>query len=76
MQMTADLAFDLPTCHFGLSNWSMQMGDLPTGGTVAADQVTMTGSNYWQSCVGTLVGGNQITGTCSQDGADFQLGKQ
>lgn len=71
MEMSAQLQSDIATCSFKLTNWDMQM-DVPSGGTIAGDQVTLAGGKSWSTCVGTLTGGTEIQGTCG-DGSTFMM---
>jgi len=73
MEMEVDLVSDYALCTFDLGNWSMQMGPMPEGGTIAADIITFDGNAYWQTCSGTLTGGTEITGVCTGDGANFLM---
>jgi hypothetical protein len=60
--MTVDLAMDDSACSFTLDDWSMVMGQIPSGGTVAGDEVTLSGWSL-EGCVGTADGGT-LSGVC------------
>ncbi len=75
MQMTGEVIAGPSACAFQLGNWDMVM-DSPTGGTIVGDQVTLTGSAFWTSCTGTLVGGTEISGICAKDGSNFGMVKK
>jgi hypothetical protein len=85
-QAACDLQFNATNCQFQLGNCEAQgidtgyyyyyyyeSPDYPAGGLVVGDQATLAGSQFWNSCVGTVTGGTQIAGVCSQNGANFQL---
>ena len=72
MSMGVELEMDAEGCTFELNNWSMNMG-LPDGGTVDGDQVTLAGTSYWESCVGTADSEGEVSGVCDNDGAAFSL---
>ena len=73
--MDAQLSFDSSGCSFSFSDWSMDM-DLPTGGTVSGETVTLIGDS-WTSCSGTLnAEGTSITGICENSGCAFGLAVQ
>lgn len=69
MDMTGTLTLDQSGCGFEFSAWSMMM-DMPAGGTVDGDSVTLTGAG-WTDCTGTLAGG-VVDGTCG-DGCAFHM---
>ena len=69
MDMTGTLTLDQSGCGFEFSAWSMMM-DMPKGGKVDGDTVTLTGAG-WTDCTGTIVDG-VVDGTCS-DGCAFHM---
>lgn len=72
--MTGTVTMDTASCTFTLDGYDMQMDDLPTGGGVDGDQVQLDGlTSYWRSCVGTATDGNDVAGTCSDDGSAFAM---
>lgn len=72
--MTGDVTLDATACKFTLGNWDMQMDDLPSGGALDADAVTLDGlTSKWQSCTGTATDENTASGTCSEDGTDWMM---
>jgi hypothetical protein len=41
---------------------------------VDGDQVQLDGANsYWRSCVGTAADETHVSGTCTDDGAAFEM---
>ena len=70
MQMAVDVSFDTAACSFVLDNWDMNMSGMPEGGTVAGDQVTLSGGDF-DDCTGTWEDGD-ISGTCP-DGCAWVL---
>jgi hypothetical protein len=74
MSMGVTLTADNDACTFTLTDWSMDMGD-PDAGTVAGDQVTLSGPDaYWSTCAGTVNSdGTAIEGICTDDDAAFAL---
>lgn len=77
MTMSMTVTMDVTGCSFTITDWDMQMGVLPDGGTVAGDQVSLTGSAYWETCTGTATtDGTSVSGVCSDDGAAFSLDAQ
>ena len=75
MLMGGTVTMDVAGCSFEISEWSMAMSDLPTGGEVVGDEVTLTGdSDYWASCTGKVNDeGTEVSGTCSEDDAAFTM---
>lgn len=72
--MTATVTFDADACSFQLSAWSMAMDDLPSGGVLDGDAVQLDGLNSrWRSCTGTASDTMNASGTCSDDGAAWQM---
>lgn len=72
--MDATLTFDEAACTFTLSEWTMQMDDLPDGGVVDDTTVTLRGpTSGWGTCVGEAASAGEVSGTCSDDGDDFQM---
>ena len=63
MPMKVDLAWDQGFCTFTLDNWDMEMGPMPTGGTLDGSSVTLAGSGSWPTCTGTATG-DSLAGTC------------
>ena len=72
MEMGATLTLDVSGCSFTFSDWSMAM-DVPAGGTVAGDEVTLNGSAYWESCSGTATSSDAFTVVCADDGASLEM---
>jgi hypothetical protein len=73
MPMGAVLTMDAEGCTFTFSDWSMEMNNLPAGGEVAGDQVTLTGGGITAGCVGTVnAEGTSAQGVCD-DGSDFTM---
>jgi hypothetical protein len=70
MTMGVTLTMDATACTFTLTNWSMNMGDMPDAGTLDGDTVTMGSSSYWSGCEGTVDSAEQFAGSCA-DGASF-----
>ena len=75
MTMGGVVQMDVEGCSFEISEWSMAMSDLPTGGEIVGDEVTLTGEDdYWASCVGKIdAEGKSVSGTCADDDADFTM---
>lgn len=74
MAMEATLTLDTDGCSFTFTDWNMSMGNLPAGGTVAGDQVTLSGDAYFETCTGTAnADGSEVTGVCADDGAGFSM---
>ncbi len=72
MDMLGKLQSDAAACTFTLGDWNMEMGEMPTGGTVSGSDVTLTGNGFWSSCAGTIVAPDQIQGDCG-DGSTFAM---
>lgn len=73
MEMIGVVTMDAAACSFTLGEWNMQMGSLPTGGTVRGDAVEFDGDEFWQKCSGTVsADGASITGACD-DGSDLTM---
>lgn len=73
MEMQGVLTMDAKACTFTLDQWSMDMTNLPSGGSVEVDQVTLIGDNIPPGCVGTAnEDGTDVTGAC-EDGAAFSM---
>lgn len=70
MTMGVMLDMDDARCSFVLDDWSMNHGDLPDGGTVDGDQVTLSGPGF-DGCAGTI-DGDVVSGTCD-DGCAWEL---
>lgn len=70
MLMHATVTVEADGCSFSFSDWDMAMTNLPSDGTVAGDEVTLTFPDK-TDCIGTT-DGTSITGVCS-DGCDFVL---
>ncbi|MFZ5479276.1 MAG: hypothetical protein ACOZNI_21100 [Myxococcota bacterium] len=71
--MDGDVAMDAESCTFTLGEWDMVMDDLPAGGAVDGDQVTLDGLNsYWRSCLGTATE-TTVSGVCEDDGLAFEM---
>lgn len=72
--MDGDVTMDSSACTFTFSNWDMAMDDLPSGGAVDGDAVTLDGLNSrWQGCTGTAADENTASGTCADDGSDWVM---
>lgn len=72
--MTATVTVDADACSFQLSGWSMAMDDLPSGGVLDGDAVQLDGLNSrWRTCTGTASDTMNASGTCSDDGAAWQM---
>lgn len=69
MDMTGTLTLDNTGCGFTFSDWNMMM-DMPKGGKVSGDTVTLTGAG-WTDCTGAIVDG-VVDGTCD-DGCAFHM---
>lgn len=76
MNMTTQLTFIADDCSFTLSNWSMQHGSLPIGGSVAEATVTLKGSGDWSTCSGSALDEQSVSGSCSSNGASFEMTAQ
>jgi hypothetical protein len=73
MEMTGTLTMDAKTCTFTMTDWSMAMTNLPDGGTVDGDQVTLSGADIPVGCVGTASeDGTSVEGAC-EDGSAFSM---
>lgn len=74
MDMVAAVTMDVEGCTFAITDWTMTMGSVPTGGTVAGDQVTLAGDDaYWATCTGTVAeDGRSADGACD-DGYFFSM---
>jgi hypothetical protein len=74
-QLQVMVAFDEATCRLQFSDWNPPPPTAPEGADIVGDQVTLSSGTdaFWSSCVGTLVGGDQISGTCDS-GKTFQMG--
>ena len=75
MRMGVTLTMDSEGCSFTLTDWDMDMGPIADAGTVADDQVTLSGpDSYWATCTGTATAdGTSVDGLCADDGAAFAL---
>jgi hypothetical protein len=74
LTMDGDVTMDAAACTFTLDAWTMAMDDLPNGGAVDGDEVQLDGKNsYWRSCSGTAVDAGHVSGTCADDGTDFEM---
>jgi len=75
MPMGVMVMMDVAGGSFTLTDWDMVMGELPDGGTVAGDQVTLMGTDpYWATCTGTVSAmGDAVVGVCADDGAGWDL---
>jgi hypothetical protein len=72
--MTGEVDLDAAACTFALSNWDMQMDDLPSGGVLDGDTVTLDGlTSYWRSCTGTATDDMNVSGSCSDDGSAWSM---
>jgi hypothetical protein len=72
--MEGDVTLDAAACSFTLDHWTMAMDDLPSGGVLDGDAVQLDGLNsYWRSCTGTAADADTVSGTCSDDGADWTM---
>jgi hypothetical protein len=74
MTMGGTVEMDVTNCLFAISEWSMEMSDLPSGGEVEGDTVTLSGdAPYWASCTGKVnTDGTEVSGNCD-DGAAFTM---
>lgn len=74
MEMGATVTMDVAGCTFTISDWSMEMGSLPSGGSVSGAEVTLTGDDdYWATCTGTVSDdGTSVEGACD-DGSAFSM---
>lgn len=74
MPMQATLTLGEDGCSFTFSDWNMAMTNLPAGGTVAGDQVTLSGDAYFETCTGTVnADGSAASGICDDDGAGWEM---
>ncbi len=72
--MGGDVTFDAEACTFTISNWSMTMDDLPTGGALDGDSVQLDGlSSRWRTCTGTAPDEDNASGTCSEDNTAWAM---
>ncbi|MES2642460.1 MAG: hypothetical protein V4850_23455 [Myxococcota bacterium] len=71
--MFVELTMDEVSCTFTLDSWSMAMGDLPTGGALDGDALTLDGlTSGWRECTGTASASTAFSGTCDNgDGFEF-----
>jgi hypothetical protein len=65
MEMQADLELDAATCTYTLSNWSMNHGEMPSGGQVVDGVATLEGGGL-EGCTGEGADGH-LEGIC-EDG--------
>ena len=75
MAMDANVAVDSTGCTLTFSDWNMAM-DTPAGGTVASSAITLNGnagSRDWALCTGTVTSATAASGTCSSDGAAWDI---
>lgn len=73
MEMTGDVTMDADACTFTIDNWSMEMTNLPSGGSIEGDQLTLDGAEIPDGCVGTVnADGTGVTGACA-DGSAFSM---
>jgi hypothetical protein len=63
MEMQADLTLDAATCAYTLSNWSMNHGEMPSGGEVSDGVATLEGGGL-SGCTGEAAGGH-LEGLCA-----------
>jgi hypothetical protein len=70
MEMQADLALDAATCAYTLSNWSMDHGEMPSGGQVVDGVATLEGGGF-SGCTGEAAGGH-VEGLCA-DGCSWVI---
>lgn len=75
MAMGGTVTMDVDGCTFEISEWTMAMSDLPTGGEVVGDEVTLTGEDaYWSTCTGKVdSAGKAVSGACADDDAEFTM---
>lgn len=74
MSMSGIVGMDVTGCTFDITEWSMAMSDLPTGGEVVGDEVTLAGDSYWSGCTGKVnAEGTEVSGTCAEDDAAFTM---
>jgi hypothetical protein len=52
MGMSANVTLTGDGCTFEFSDWNMMM-DVPKGGSLVDDALTLSGSGGWSSCTGT-----------------------
>lgn len=69
MEMHATVTASSDGCSFTYEDWDMEMTNLPSGGSVSGEEVTMDWDDK-TDCVGTT-DGTTLTGTCS-DGCSFE----
>lgn len=73
MAMGVAVAMDAEGCSFTLADWTMDMGSVPTGGTIEGDQVTLAGDDPWPTCTGTVnAEGDSAEGGCD-DGTTWMM---
>lgn len=70
MEMQADLELDAATCAYTLSNWSMNHGEMPSGGQVVDGVATLEGGGL-SGCTGEAAGGH-VEGLCA-DGCSWVI---
>jgi hypothetical protein len=72
--MTGEVHVDAAACTFTLDSWDMQMDDLPSGGVLDGDTVTLDGlTSYWRSCTGTATDDRNVSGSCSDDDSAWSM---
>jgi hypothetical protein len=75
MAMGAAVTVDASGCAFSIVEWTMPMASLPSGGTVAGDEVALSGDDaYWSTCTGTIdPSGESADGVCDEDGSTWSM---
>jgi hypothetical protein len=75
MLMGGSIQMDVAACSFEISEWSMAMSHLPSGGEVVGDEITLSGEEaYWTSCTGKVEReGTAASGVCADDDAEFTM---
>lgn len=76
MRMGMVVTMDVESCSFTITDWSMQMGSMPDGGTVEGSTVTLGSATdtYWGSCAGDMdADGTEANGQCADDAAGWSM---
>jgi len=73
MTMGMSLTMAAEGCTFTVGGWDMEMGAMPTGGSLDGAEVVLDGDAYWASCVGDVAADGAMDGVCEEDGSAWSM---
>jgi hypothetical protein len=73
MAMGMTLTMSADDCTFTVGGWDMEMGPMPTGGSLDGASVVLDGDAFWASCVGDVAGSGSMSGVCEEDGSTWTM---